>query len=152
MSAEHRDQRSKKTQPASFSVPQRDASLVRAESKAALAPIPDERRILAVMGATRRVGRWIVPRLFRVRAFLGDVKVDLRENPIPEDFTFDVRAYGSSVTLIVPPDVDVIFDVFAFMGNAINQANESLGGGTRQQIRVVGSAYLGEVKVLVRER
>ncbi|HZI41495.1 MAG TPA: hypothetical protein VFD67_07310 [Gemmatimonadaceae bacterium] len=109
MSAEHRDQRSKKTQPASFSVPQRDASLVRAESKAALAPIP-------------------------------------------EDFTFDVRAYGSSVTLIVPPDVDVIFDVFAFMGNAINQAHESLGGGTRQQIRVVGSAYLGEVKVLVRER
>jgi hypothetical protein len=151
MSAEHRDQRVKSAEPGSFAARQGEAPLKRAASEASLAPIPDERRILAVMGATRRVGRWIVPKLFRVRAFLGDVRVDLRENPIPKDFTFDVRAYGSRVTLIIPPDCDVIFDVFAFMGNAINQAHESLGGDRRRQIRVVGSAYLGEVRVLVRD-
>lgn len=151
MSSEHPKQRAQSADARPFSVPPNEAPLVRPES-ASLTAVPEERRILSVMGATRRVGRWIVPRLFRVRAFLGDVKVDLRENAIPKDFTFDVRAYGSRVTLVVPPNVDVVFDVFAFMGNAINQGHEPVGDDSRPRIRVVGSAYLGEVRVLVRER
>ncbi|HEY7234613.1 MAG TPA: hypothetical protein VH539_10715, partial [Gemmatimonadaceae bacterium] len=76
------------------------APLMRAPDEAPLTPVPEERRIFAFMGEVRRVGRWLVPRTFRVRAFLGEVKVDLRENLIPEGFTFDARAYGSRVTLI----------------------------------------------------
>lgn len=126
---------------------------MRAPDEAQLTPVPEERRIFAFMGEVRRVGRWLVPRTFRVRAFLGEVKVDLRENLIPEGFTFDARAYGSRVTLIVPPGVNVVFDVFAFMGNAINQAHEPVAGATAAPtIRVVGSAYLGEIRVIVRER
>lgn len=105
-----------------------------------------------MMGEVRRVGQWLVPQLLRVRAFLGEVKVDLRGNTIPEGFTLDVRAYGARVTLIVPPGVKVIFDVFAFMGNAINQAHEpTTAEAAAPAVRVVGSAYLGEVRVLVRE-
>lgn len=118
----------------------------------ALTPFPEERRVLALAGEVRRVGRWLVPRLLRVRAFLGEVKVDLRENLIPEGFTLDVRAYGSRVTLIIPPGVSVLFDVFAFMGNAVNQAHEPVAEkGGAPAIRVIGSAYLGEVRVLVRD-
>ena len=117
-----------------------------------LAPVPEERRVLAVAGEVRRVGRWLVPRLLRVRAFLGEVKVDLRESRIPEGFTLDVRAYGARVTLIIPPGVNVVFDVFAFMGNAVNQAHESVAEeGGAPAIRIIGSAYLGEVRVLVRD-
>ncbi len=119
----------------------------------ALIEVPPEKRILAMAGEVRRVGQWLVPKLLRVRAFLGEVKVDLRENAIPEGFTLDARAYGSRVTLIVPPRVKVIFDVFSFMGNAINQAHEPAATeSTGPVIRVVGSAYLGEIRVLVRER
>ena len=115
--------------------------------------VPGERRILALLGEVRRMGRWVVPRLFRVRAFLGEVKVDLRENPIPEDFTFDVKAFGARVTLIVPPGVNVVFDVFVALGNAISQAHEPTPDDTTSPtIRVRGSAVLGEVRVLVRER
>lgn len=129
------------------------APLARVPDEKALTPVPEERRIIAFMGEVRRVGRWLVPRTFRVRAFLGEVKVDLRENLIPEGFTFDARAYGSRVTLIVPPGVNVVFDVFALMGNAINQAHEPVGGGpSAPTIHVVGSAYLGEIRVIVRER
>lgn len=128
------------------------APLERAAQGASLTQVPEERRLLAFMGEVRRVGRWLVPRTFRVRAVLGEVKVDLRENAIPEGFTFDARAYGSRVTLIVPPGVNVVFDVFAFMGNAINQAHEPVAGQPAPTIRVLGSAYLGEVRVLVRER
>ena len=117
-----------------------------------VAPVPDERRILAMLGEVRRVGRWVVPRLFRVRALLGEVRVDLRENPIPDGFTFDVKAFGSRVTLIVPPGLNVAFDVFAVLGNAISQADEPTPGDTSPAIRVKGSAVLGEVRVLVRAR
>jgi hypothetical protein len=127
--------------------------LVAAAPAGEVAVVPDERRILAMMGEVRRVGRWVVPRLFRVRALLGEVKVDLRENPIPEDFTFDVKAFGSRVTLIVPPGVNVVFDVFAVLGNAISQAHEPTPADrTSPVIRVKGSAVLGEVRVLVRDR
>jgi hypothetical protein len=124
----------------------------RPASDGTLAPVPEERRVLAVAGEVRRVGRWLVPRLLTVRAFLGEVKVDLRESRIPEGFTLDVRAYGARVTLVIPPGVNVVFDVFAFMGNAVNQAHEPVAAeGGAPAIRVVGSAYLGEVRVLVRD-
>jgi hypothetical protein len=127
--------------------------LVPSAHEAGLEPVPEERRILAILGEARRKGRWLVPRLLRVRAFFADVKVDLRDNPIPQDFTFDVGAFAASVTLIVPPGVDVVFDVFAAMGNANSQADEPSQGGTRKPwIRVSGSVFMGEVKVLVRDR
>src|SRR5687767_11376047 len=79
--------------------------LVPPAHEAELEPIPEERRILAILGEARRKGRWLVPRLLRVRAFFADVKVDLRDNPIPQDFTLDVGAFAAAVTLIVPPGV-----------------------------------------------
>ena len=116
-------------------------------------PIPEERRILAILGEARRKGRWLVPRLLRVRAFFSEVKVDLRDNPIPEDFTFDVGAFAASVTLIVPPGVNVVFDVFAAMASATSQADEPSHNDTRAPwIRVSGSVFMGEVKVLVKDR
>ena len=126
--------------------------LQRAAQTRALAEIPAERRILAMAGEVRRVGQWLVPQLLRVRAFLGEVKVDLRGNEIPEGFTLDARAYGSRVTLIVPPGVRVLFDVFSFMGNAISQAHEPTQSDAASPVVCVrGSAYLGEIRVLVRE-
>jgi predicted membrane protein len=120
---------------------------------AALAAVPPERRMLAIVGEARRVGRWVVPQCLRVRAILGEVKVDLRESPIPDGFTLDVTAVGSRVTLIVPPGVTVAFDVLAVLGNAINQAHETATPGSASPaVRVTGSAVLGEVRVLVRER
>lgn len=124
----------------------------RVSSVAATEP-PEERRILSFMGETRRVGRWAVPRLMRVRAFFSEVRIDLRENPIPERFTLDVSAWGSRVTLVVPPRVSVTSDVFALMANSINQADEVPRDGERgPHVHVHGSAVLGEFRVLVRER
>ena len=111
-----------------------------------------ERRILAILGEVKRVRRWAVPQLLRVRAFLGEVRIDLRENAIPDDFTLDVRAWGARVTLIVPPGVDVGFDVLALGGNAINQASEPGDVSSAKRIRVNGTAVLGEIRVLVRAR
>ncbi len=133
------------------------ALLRAADDSAAPVPAPvarvvEERRVLAIGAGTRRAGRWAVPRLLRVRAFLGNVTVDLRGNAIPDGCRIDVRAHGSSVTVIVPPGVAVVFDVFAVFGNAVSQADEpgAPGGGAATVLRVTGSAVCGEVRVLVR--
>jgi hypothetical protein len=124
--------------------------LVPSAPEAGLESIPEERRILAILGEARRKGRWLVPHLLRVRAYFGDVKVDLRDNPIPQDFTLDVGAFAAGVTLIVPPGVDVAFDVFAMMGTAKSEADEPSHGSRAPWIRVTGSVVMGEVKVIVR--
>ena len=140
------------------SVPPPDASRVPVVNERAgtLEPMtstpPAERRILAILGEVKRVRRWSVPQLLRVRAFLGEVRIDLRENTIPDDFTLDVKAWGARVTLVVPPGVDVSFDVLALGGNAINQAREPSDESNAKRIRVNGTAALGEIRVLVRER
>lgn len=126
--------------------------LVPSAREAEMQPVPEERRILAIFGEARRKGRWLVPRLLRCRAYFGDVKVDLRDNSIPQDFTFDVGAFAAGVTLIVPPGVDVAFDVFAMMGTAKSEADEPSHGARTPWIRVTGSVFMGEVKVIVRER
>ena len=109
-----------------------------------------ERRILAVLGEARRVRRWVVPSLLRVRALLAEVRVDLRESEIPPDFTMDIRAAGARVTLVVPPDVDVAFDAVALLGTAFSQARETRRDQAGRMIRVTGSVVLGEIRVLVR--
>ena len=125
--------------------------LVAPVSDGGLEAVPEERRILSIFGEAKRKGRWLIPRLLRVRAYFADVKVDLRDNPIPQDFALDVGAFAASVTLIVPPGVDVMFDVFAAMATATSEANEPLSNNTRAPwIRVTGSVFMGEVKVIVR--
>jgi hypothetical protein len=92
-----------------------------------------------------------VPRLLRVRAFLGNVTVELRGNAIPDGCRVDVRARGSSVTVIVPPGVAVVFDVVAVLGGAVSRADEpGAPGGGAPVLRVTGSAACGEVRALVR--
>lgn len=112
----------------------------------------DERRILVLMGETRRTGRWTVPRRLRIRAVMGNALFDLRDVIIPDGLTMDVGAYMGSITLIVPPGVSVTSDVSAIMGNAVNQTNEVDGAGMATvRAYVHGTAFMGEVKILVRE-
>jgi hypothetical protein len=127
------------------------APLVARPAGALEAPAPiKERRILAVLGEARRVRRWIVPSLLRVRALLAEVRVDLRESEIPADFTMDIRAAGARITLVVPPEIDVAFDAVALLGTAFSQARETPPAAAGRTIRVMGSVLLGEIRVLVR--
>jgi hypothetical protein len=118
-----------------------------------VAPEPDERQILVFMGETRRTGRWTVSRRLRVRAVMGNAVLDLRDVIIPDGLTLDVGAFMGGITLIVPPGVSVTTDVSAIMGNAVNKAHEYGGAAmAAPRVYVHGTAFMGEVKVLVRER
>lgn len=130
----------------------RRAPVATRQPGAGLALPPDEQRLLAVMTEIRRRGPWRVPRTLRVRAVMADVKLDFRHTVIPSGLLVDVRSVMASVTLIVPPDVAVAFDVFGFLGSANCDAPEPHASrpGT-PAMAVTGSAVMGEVKVVIRD-
>lgn len=84
---------------------------------------------------------------------MSEVKIDLRDTPIPHDCTIDVLAVMANVTVIVPPGVSVDFDVFPVMASARNDAHElGLTPSGAPRVRVTGSAAMAEVRVRVRAR
>lgn len=113
----------------------------------------DERRILAFMSEQKRKGQWSVPQVLKVLAIMSDVKLDFRDTIIPAGFSMDVRCVMAQVTITVPPEVAVDFDVFAIMGTSDNAARKVADATLSSRSMVVrGSAVMGEVKVVVRAR
>jgi hypothetical protein len=69
---------------------------------------PETGEAVAVFGGTQRVGKWRVPRRFRMVAVFGGIEIDLREAELPDGpFQMDVRATFAGVHIIVPPALAV---------------------------------------------
>ena len=115
-------------------------------------PVQGEPRIRAVLGEVRRRGWWIVPGHLEVTALLGDVRLDFRDAAIPDVVHVAVDAVLGAITLVVPPDVTVGFEVSAALGSAVNRARTPPPTPGVPHLQVTGSALLGEVKVVVRAR
>ena len=109
------------------------------------------RRILAVMSESKRSGRWIVPPELRVVAIMSDLKLDLRHAILPPEVVLDVTAFMASVKLTVPPGVPVTFDTDGFMSTTTSDAIERDEWTPGPVVRVVGGAFMAEVRVIVKE-
>ena len=86
-----------------------------------LAPnqVPERRGALAVLSHTRRDADWILPRLFRVFAFWGNVELDLTHVLLGAGTSeIEIRCIMASVEIIVPPDLRVESEVDAILGSA----------------------------------
>jgi hypothetical protein len=107
--------------------------------------IVDE-QISAVLSSTQQGGHWLVPGRFRVRAWLGDCKVDLRRAEIPDEVTIDVKVRLGDVTIYVPPDARVQLTGRCILGDRKirGQADGPTGGPL---IRVRADIILGDLKV-----
>ncbi len=112
-------------------------------------PVPREGRVVGFMSETRRKGPWRVPQRLLVRATMSDVKIDLRYAAIPPGCAIDVRALMSSVSIIVPPGLNVGFHIDPFLGAAGSDADDSMVPGL-SHLSVTGSCFMAEVRVRVR--
>jgi hypothetical protein len=112
-------------------------------------PAPIQGKIVGFMSETRRKGPWRVPQHLQIRAIMSDVKVDLRYAAIPPGCVIEVRAFMASVAIIVPPGLDVAFNVNPFMGAAGSDADDGMLPGV-SHVHVHGSAFMAEVRVRVR--
>lgn len=107
--------------------------------------------LVAVMGGVVRRGHWRVPRSINAVAVMGGVELDLREAVLSAEVTeINVVAIMGAVQLIVPPNVRLDSDGFAFLGGFEDQlALPASGSESTPTVRLRGFAFMGGVEAKV---
>ena len=123
-----------------------------------VAPIssPVRSRMLAIMGETKRVGRWQVPRQLDVLSVMSDTRLDLTQAVVgPGTTDIHVTAFWAACKIVVPPGMRVINEMHAVMASVTSKAHEMDRPGDERPgatvIRLTGTAIMAEVKVVVRK-
>ena len=114
-------------------------------------------RLLAIMGESRRTGRWLVPGELRVVSLMSDTRLDLTQAVMATGTSeIHLSVVWSACRLIVPPGMRVINELHAVMASVTSNADEMDPPGSSRPdaptIRLTGTALMAEVKVVVRRR
>jgi hypothetical protein len=109
--------------------------------------------VVAILGGSRKVGRWRPPPHMHAVAFWGGVVLDLRDAILP-DGRFEVSAFAvmGGVDIIVPPGLPVETNGVALLGG-FDQAAETVYGDDDEEgprLVVSGFALMGGVSVRLR--
>jgi hypothetical protein len=84
----------------------------------------------------------------RVTAVLSGVTIDLREAELAsEGATIHVQSALSGITLFVPPDWDVLWDVDAICGGVGEERRPTRSAEPRPRLRIVGMVVAGGLSV-----
>jgi Cell wall-active antibiotics response 4TMS YvqF/Domain of unknown function (DUF1707) len=141
--------------PANLSVPS-SASMTNAPAYPSPGVPMRGTRILAVMSESKRTGRWLVPPRVDVVSLMADTKIDLTSAVLPPGGAeFHVRSIWAACKIIVPPEMRVINEMHAIMASVTSKADEMDAAGMVHRgptLRLTGTAFMAEVKVVVRRR
>jgi hypothetical protein len=122
---------------------------------AALVPLSDVRPLQTIRGfmsATTRTGPWSVPRTVRIKATMSSTVLDFREARFPQGpVDIQIRAFMSSVEIMVPPGLAVETDGSAIMGtfDDISRAPTNPDPDA-PLLRIHGMAFMSAVEVKMR--
>ena len=109
----------------------------------------DREGVVAVMGDSRRQGRWRVERPLAALAIMGDVVLDLRGAEVPQgDVDVIATAVMGDVKIYVPDGVDVQLSGIAVMGDKRVEVREAPAGQTAPRVVVRATVVMGDVKVI----
>jgi hypothetical protein len=113
--------------------------------------VPERSGASAIMSAVAHGGDWVLPRSFRVVAFMGQVDLDLtRVRIAPGASEIDCRAIMGQVTIVVPHNLRVECLGDAFMGEfSVKWKAQSAALPDAPLVRVRGKAFMGAVYVKV---
>lgn len=103
--------------------------------------VPATLEIKTVGSSVRRGGRWLVPRSLSLSSKGASIKLDLTDAVIPHTVVdVDVRAKGSSVTLVLPRHATADDSDVTLMGSsAKNRVDAGFGAGPSQlHFRIAG--------------
>jgi hypothetical protein len=118
------------------------------------APVPagrdaDREWVVAVIGDTRRQGRWRVQRPLMALAIMGDVVLDLRGAEVAAgQVVIDATAVMGDVKIYVPDGVDVQLSGVAVLGDKVVKVREAPPGQRFPTVVVKATAVMGDVKVI----
>lgn len=108
---------------------------------------------IAIMGGTRRAGRWAPPGDMAAVALMGGVELDFRDAILQEGTTeINCFAFWGSVEITVPPGVEVESRGFALMGGFDQDAElDARPASDAPRIVINGFALMGAVEIKVAE-
>ena len=102
---------------------------------------------VAIMSQSVRSGEWVVPPSYSATAFMGEVKLDLRDASFESgEVTIMATAIMGAVKVIVPPELTVRIDGIGFMGEFERRA-EGQGVPGSPVLRITGLALMGAVEI-----
>lgn len=107
--------------------------------------------VLAIMGSTRRRGRWRVPPWCTSVAIMGSCRLDLRAARCDAPVTvITAVAIMGSIDVLVPPGVRVEMRGLSLMGDWSNTVGEADLPSGAPEVHVRGIALMGSVRVRTR--
>ena len=113
------------------------------------ATVSPQKTLFAVMSGVMRKGPWTVPKTINAIAIMGGIELDFRFAHLTAPVTeIRILAVMGGVTIIVPPNVRVESEGFAFMGGFGTDVGESITPEA-PTIRLTGFACMGGVDVRV---
>ena len=104
-----------------------------------------------MLSSTRRDADWVLPRLFRVFAFWGNVELDLTKVLLGAGTSvIEIRCIMANVEITVPPDLRVESEVDAVLGSAeVRRQIASTSASDAPLVRITGSTLLGSIEIKV---
>ena len=113
--------------------------------------VPERRGAVVFMSSSNRKGDWILPRLFRVVAFMGNIELDLTSAKLgPGESHIEIRCVVGNVEITVPPEIRVDADGHAFMGPFEHtRPAPSTQWPDAPLLRITGSVFMGAVTINV---
>lgn len=109
---------------------------------------------LAIMSETKRLGPWVVPAVHRAAAFMGGVRLDLREATFSAPETVIVaNAVMAGIDIVVDPYTHVVVEGHAIMGE-FGLGREKVPAQLSPDspvVRVKGFALMAGVRVVRKE-
>lgn len=106
---------------------------------------------IAIMGGTRRTGRWTPARINHTITIMGGAELDFREAALPPGVTeLKVYALMGGVEIIVPPGLNVESHGIGILGGFDHAGDELHLDPGAPILRVSGVAIMGGVDIKVR--
>jgi len=113
--------------------------------------VPERAGVVAFLSGQKRAGDWILPRLFRAVAAMGNVEIDLTNARFaPGTSHIEVRSILGNIEIFVPPYVRVECIGHGMLGNFEQKGTAQTRAPHDAPVIVVdGLAFLGNVEVKV---
>ncbi len=114
--------------------------------------VPARAGVTVWWSSVMRDGDWVLPRIFRAFAFMGNVEIDLTSARLGEgESEIEVRCILANIEITVPREIRVICDGEGIAANfEITRIGETTPPPDAPTLRITGNAYLGNVSVIVK--
>ena len=113
--------------------------------------VPDRRGAVVFFSSSNRNGDWILPRLFRVVACMGNMELDLTSAKLaPGDSQIEIRCFFGNVEITVPPEIRLDVEGHPFVGSfEMSRSVPSAQSPDAPRLLISGSVFMGAVTIKV---